>query len=317
MPPPRTHVVPQRDAVALHRVISLLNGKGGVFKTTLASNLSGLLAESGYRVLLNDLDPQGNIAEDLGYTYTDIDDEGKNLAQALSFGDPLTPVRDVRPNLDVIPGGAHLSMATAALAAKATKDPLGAKLALATALAPIAGEYDMVIIDCPPGDDTLQTAAAAASKWLLVPTKTDGSSRKGMSAIAARLSAVLDVNEDLDLLGVVLCGVGANSTSVQRTAREGIVEAFGGDVARDVVFENMVRHSEATGLAVRERGVLVHELDDVVQSGPKWYEVVRGEAKAQAHAPKSAKDVAADLLGVCQEMVQRITKAETEEAAAS
>ncbi|ELB90745.1 putative plasmid partitioning protein ParA, partial [Rhodococcus wratislaviensis IFP 2016] len=67
-----------------------------MFKTTLAANISGLLAESGYKVLLVDLDPQGNIAEDLGYTYAEIDDEGKNLAQALSFGDPIMPVRDVR-----------------------------------------------------------------------------------------------------------------------------------------------------------------------------------------------------------------------------
>ena len=316
MPPPRTHVVPQRDAVALHRVTAVINGKGGVFKTTLAANISGLLAESGYKVLLVDLDPQGNIAEDLGYTYGEIDDEGKNLAQALSFGDPITPVRDIRPNLDIIPGGTHLSMATAALASKATKDPIGAKLALATALAPLAGEYDMVLIDCPPGDETLQTAAAAAAKWLLVPTKTDGSSRKGMAAVASRLTSVMDVNEELELLGVVLVGVGANSTSVQRTAREGIATAFGGD-ADDVVFEKMVRHSEATALAIRERGVLVHELDDVVQSGPKWYEVVRGSAKAQEHAPKSAKEVAADLLAVCQEMVQRITEAEAAEVAAS
>ena len=311
--PPRTQPVPQRDATALHRVIAIINGKGGVFKTTLAANEGGLLAASGYKVLIGDLDPQGNLAEDLGYTGAEVDDEGRNLAQALAFGEPLTPIRDIRPNLDVLPGGTHLEQATAALAAKASKDPEGAKLALAMALAPIAGDYDMILLDCPPGDETLQTAAAAAARWLLVPVKSDASSRKGMAAVVQRLNAVLSVNPDLDLLGVVLTGVGTSATTVQKQARRAIADAFGG--SEDVVFDKTVRHSEATAQATRERGLLVHELDNIVRSGPKWYEVLRGDATAVDLAPKSSTSVADDLLAVTEEMVRRITAAETEEAA--
>lgn len=302
-----------RDAEALRRVVALINSKGGVFKTTLAANIGGLLAASDYKVLVVDLDPQGNVAEDLGYTGTAADDEGRNLAQSLAFGAPLEPARDIRPNLDVVPGGYHLEAATAALSFQATKDPSGAKLALATALTPIAPQYDLILLDCPPVDEFLQTAAAAAARWLLIPLKTDAASRKGMAGVMNRLNAVLPDNPDIDLLGVVLTGIGKSATSVRKQARQAIADAFGGNA--DVIFDQTVRHAEATAFATREKGLLVHELDEFVRNGPKWYEVLQGEAQAQALAPRSSANVAEDLLGVAEEVIRRITAAETEEAA--
>ena len=139
------------------------------------------LAASGYRVLLVDMDPQGNLAEDLGYTGTAIDDAGHALAASLTFGGPLAPSPDVRPNLDVLIGGHHLDAAAAALSSRASKDTRGARLILAQLLAVIAGNYDLVLIDCPPGNEPLQAAAAAAARWALVPVKTDQSSQKGPS----------------------------------------------------------------------------------------------------------------------------------------
>jgi len=217
---------PALNRTALDRVIAVINGKGGVLKTTLTANIGGMLANNGYRVLLVDLDPQGNLAEDLGYTDDDRDDTGRALAQALMFGGGAAPIREVRPNLDVFAGGPALDQATAGLAAKANKDPDGAKLAVAHLLEPIAGDYDMILIDCPPGDETLQTAAVAAARWALVPVKSDKSSRKGLGAVAARLDAVIGVNPTLDLLGVVLVDVGTSAHVVQREAREHIAERF-------------------------------------------------------------------------------------------
>ncbi len=297
------------DRSALDRVIAVINGKGGVLKTTLTANVGGLLASSGYRVLLVDLDPQGNLAEEFGYTDTEADDEGAALAQALMFGGEAKPLTDVRLNLDVFAGGPLLEQATAGLVAKANKDPEGAKLALASVLAPIAHDYDMILIDCPPGDETLQTAAVAAARWALVPVKTDKSSRKGLSAVATRLEAVLPVNPTLDLLGVVLVATGTGSHVIKAEAREHIAELFGSN--GDVTFPATVRHSEATAQATRERGLLVHELDERVRSGPKWYEVRRGEAEAENLAPRTAGSVADDLQAITLEVVRRITEAET------
>lgn len=301
------HQIVSADTYDRERVIAFINGKGGVMKTTLSANVGGLAAASGYRVLIVDFDPQGNLAEDLGYTETDRDDHGRALAAALTFGGAVEPVRGVRENLDVLTGGVHLEQATAALASKAAKDPHGAKLALAALLKPLASDYDLIIIDCPPGDETLQNAALAAARWAVVPIKSDASSRKGLAAVAHRLDAVLEINPSLDLLGVILVGVGKSATAVQERARKLVAEAFQDD---SVLFGGVVRHSEATAQATRERGLLVHELDDAVRKGPKWYEVIRGEAQAQSLAPKSSGSVADDLLAITQEMIARITAAE-------
>lgn len=299
------------DRTGLERVCALVNGKGGVLKTTLTANLGGLLAVSGWHVLLVDFDPQGNLGLDLGYRHQSDDDDGLSMAQSLMFGAPLKPLKNVRPNLDVVPGGSHLDQAAAGLVSLAGKDGQKAKLALAAALSPIAGEYDIIFIDCPPGNEPLQLAALGAAAQIIVPTKTDRGGREGLLQVAKRLESVVDVNPGIDLLGVVIAATSSSARAVQRTVREAIVEAFG---TEEVLFENMVRHAEAPAQAVRERGMLVHELEEQVNSGPKWYEVLRGTAKAGPSQPRSAGNVAEDLHRVAQELVARLEAAESRSA---
>lgn len=293
---------------ALARVVAVVNGKGGVGKTTITANVGGLLAAGGYRVLLVDLDPQGNLGEELGYTGTDRDDSGRGLAQALAFGSELTPLRDVRRNLDVLPGGSDLDMAAAGLTMKAQKVPEAAKLALADGLSDLAGEYDLILIDCPPGQETLQQAALAAARWALIPVKTDASSRKGLRDVARRLDAVVDINPDLDLLGVVLFGVNRTAKRVSETARAAIATDVGAD---DVVLASTVRHVEAAAQETRERGLLVHELEEAVLAGPKWWELRRGRSDdATGPRVRSASGLAEDFQALGEEIVARITAAE-------
>ncbi|BCW12832.1 hypothetical protein NtRootA2_41140 (plasmid) [Arthrobacter sp. NtRootA2] len=300
------------DRTGLDRVCAFVNGKGGVLKTTLTANLGGLLAVSGWRVLLVDFDPQGNLGLDLGYRHTpNVDDDGLGMAQSLMFGAPLAPAKDIRPNLDVVPGGSHLDQAAAGLVSLAGKDGRKAKLALAEALSPLASQYDIIFIDCPPGNEPLQLAALGAAAQIIVPTKTDRGGRDGLLGVAKRLDSVIDVNPGIDLLGVIIAATSSSARSVQRTVREAITEAFG---TEDVLFENMVRHAESPAQAVRERGVLVHELEEQVNSGPKWYEVLRGTAKGGPSQPRSAGNVAEDLHRVAQELVARLETAEQRNA---
>jgi hypothetical protein len=88
--------------------------------------------------------------------------------------------KDVRPNLDVVPGGAELDQAAAGLIAQGSKDGSKAKLALARSLAPIAANYDIIFIDCPPGNEPLQVAALGAASYVVVPAKTDKAGREGL-----------------------------------------------------------------------------------------------------------------------------------------
>lgn len=296
------------DREALQRVIAVINGKGGVQKTTIVANVGGLLAGSGYRVLLVDLDPQGNLAEDFGYTDDpERDDSGHALAAALAFGGTPSPVANVRPNLDVLVGGYHLNGAAAALTQKAGRNSAEAQLALAEILSTIADNYDMVLIDCPPGNEPLQAAAVAAARWALVPVKTDQSSRKGLVDVARRLDDVELVNPGLDLLGVVLVGVGSSASRIRTTARQLISDVLGGD---ERILDATIRHSEATAQAARERGVLVHELDEQVRKGPQWWQIRRGEATSESAGPRTATSVADDLQALANEMVARITESE-------
>lgn len=299
------------DRGTLSRVIAVINGKGGVFKTSLVANVGGLLAEAGSRVLLVDLDPQGNLAEDLGYS--DHGDGGRSLAAALCFGAEPTLLTSIRPNLDVIAGGPELDDAAAFLGAKAQKDRDAAHLALAKMLATVAGEYDLVLLDCPPGNEPLQAAAVAAARYALVPLKTDMSSRKGVAAVAARMDSVVGLNPSLDLLGVVLVGTGTNSKQVHKVTRDHLIADFGTD---EVLFPMTIRHAEATAQACRERGILAHELERELSKAPKWWEIRRGEAKAAHAGPKSASSVAEDLHAVAMEVTRRIATTESQEVSA-
>lgn len=296
------------DRSALNRVVAVVNGKGGVGKTMLTANVGGLLAAGGYRVLLVDLDPQGNLGEDLGYTGTASDDDGLALTQALVFSGPLVPVKEVRPGLDVIVGGANLDMAAAGLTMQSQKAPHTAKLSLATGLVGLAPSYDLIIIDCPPGQETLQQAALAAARWALIPVKTDASSRKGLRDVARRLDAVVDINPDLDLLGVVLFGVNKGATRVIESARAAVLDDLGEGAP---VLATTIRHVEAAAQEARDRGLLVHELEEAVLAGPKWYELRRQGVRHDGPRSKSASGLADDLQLLGTEIIDRITAGES------
>ena len=79
-------MAPAIDRAALHRTIAVLNGKGGVGKTSITANLGGLFSDAGYRVLLVDLDPQGNLGNDLGYLGAGLGDGGEALSAAGTAG---------------------------------------------------------------------------------------------------------------------------------------------------------------------------------------------------------------------------------------
>lgn len=247
------------DRTALRRVIAVANGKGGVGKTSTATHLGGQAAASGRRVLLVDLDPQGNTVEDLGYVN---DDHGASLVRAVMAGTPVRILHDVRPRLDVVPGGEHLNELADHFHSRRLRRRDGedsALLGLARAIAPVAAGYDLVVVDCPPANsDVLQDAALELAKYLLIPTHSDKSSRNGIIEMARRFSYVRQHgNPDLELLGVLLFGVTSSATTVKRAARGWIDGALQGQAP---VFDATIRHVEATAYEVREQGRLAHEL---------------------------------------------------------
>ena len=265
----------------MRRVVAIANGKGGVGKTTLTAGLAGQLAASGSRVLVVDTDPQANLARDLGYAAGD----GSNLSLAITHGLPLELTRSVRDRLDVVPGGPALWDVAPAFTARGAR---GATLpGLGSALDKVKQEkkgadYDVVLVDTPPGEPILQELVFAAADFLIIPTRSDEASLDGLVVVAQRFAAARAVNPDLTLLGVVLFGVRAGSTRMIARVRTALQETLG-DAAP--VFPTSIRYLESAAVDMRSRGVLPHELTQLHRSDTK-----RRLSRLREGAPADAGD---------------------------
>lgn len=294
------------DRPALRRTIAVINGKGGVGKTSVTANLAGLLAAAGYRVLAVDLDPQGNLGNDLGYLGAQLGDGGASLYAAGVSGTAPVPLKDVRPRLDVVTGGEQLHDLSAVLQSRRLSGRGGVE-SLAASVGALAGDYDVTLMDCPPGSDVLQEGALTAARWVLVPTKSDDASRAGLREVARRFTAARVLNPELELLGVVLFGVSSTARRVLRQAREALTVDLGG---AGTVFAATIRHVEAAAVDARARGQLVHELERDVLSGPPWWERRRNPNLQAEPLAASAGSLAGDYQHVADEVLTRLAAAE-------
>ncbi len=265
----------------MRRVVAIANGKGGVGKTTLTAGLAGQLAAAGSRVLVVDTDPQANLARDLGYTSGD----GGNLSLAITHGLPLDVTGGVRDRLDVVPGGPALWDVAPAFTARGARGATlpGLKPALATVKPAKKGtDYDVVLVDTPPGEPILQELVFAAADFLIIPTRSDEASLDGLVVVAQRFAAARAVNPELTLLGVVLFGVRAGSTRLIARVRSALQETLG-DAAP--VFPTSIRYLESAAVDMRSRGLLPHELTQLHRSDTK-----KRLSRLRAGAPADSAD---------------------------
>lgn len=271
----------------IENAVAVINGKGGTGKTSVVANVAGLAAAAGYRVLTIDLDPQGNLGRDLGYTR---DGEGTGtgapLMAALSGHAALAPHLGVRPDLDAVAGGEDLED-WAALASSWRSRGRGPEEALDRALQPLAARYHLILIDCPPGNRELQLLAMAAARFAVIPTKPDEASLDGMVRVARLFDTVRGHNPSLELLGVLLFGIEARATAVRAEVRAQVAAELGDP---DLVFTAEVRHLLAPARDARGRGQLVHEYEQAVLAAPRFYEKGGRDERLAASAPGLAGD---------------------------
>lgn len=294
--------------MGLARCVAVMNGKGGVGKTSIVANVGALAAAAGYRVLLVDLDPQGNLAEDLGYTGADIDDEGQALFAAVATGNPVTASGSARERLDVVAAGERTEELEGLLNMRRQRTPGATVGAVRDALQPISDNYDLILLDCPPGGAALQDAALGAARWLVIPSKTDASSRKGLRTIARRFVEARNAGADVDLLGVVLFGAGSSATSIREQAREELSADLGGVAP---VLDTVIRHSEASARASRRDGRVSHELEADAANLPSWYERLKNPNSIDLRdVPASVTGLAGDYQQLAQEILAKIAAAE-------
>lgn len=217
------------------RVISILNQKGGVGKTTTSVNLAAALGALGKRVLLLDLDPQANAT-----TWMAVESPHPGLLETMVENLPLANLvhETTVPNVWMVPGSLSLSGAERRLAGE-----VGTEFILRGMLKGLDG-YDFVLIDCPPSLGLLTVNALACSREVLIPVVPQILSLDGMQMLFRTVEVVRDrLNHDLHVSGVLLVRVDAR-TKLTREVVEHLRERYGDLVLKTAIREN-VRLAEA------------------------------------------------------------------------
>jgi chromosome partitioning protein len=218
-------------------IISLLNHKGGVGKTTSAVNIGAAMVELGKRVLLIDLDPQANLSISLG-----VPRQKSTIYEAMRGEGELVPYTH-KPGLDVITSSLDLSVAEMELINEA-----GREYILRELLTQVSDDYDFVLIDCPPSLGLLTLNAMTSSRYVLIPLQTEFLAVQGLAKIKQVIDKVkMRLNTQLEMGGVIATMYDSRRV-LNRDVVETIHKYFG-----EKVFNTYIRDNVALAEAPAQR----------------------------------------------------------------
>lgn len=220
------------------RVVALANQKGGVGKTTTAVNLGAGLAELGHRVLLVDLDPQGNATTGLGVNSRNLECSVYDvILRDVPLEDCIEPT-SLR-NLFVCPATIDLAGAEIELVPSFSRE-----MKLKKALEAVISEFDYVLIDCPPSLGLITVNGLAAATEVMVPIQCEYYALEGLSQLLRNVQLVqTNLNPGLELSAIVLTMFDARTKLAEQVVQE-VRDHFGDKVCRNVI-PRTVRLSEA------------------------------------------------------------------------
>lgn len=218
-------------------IISLLNHKGGVGKTTSTINIGAGMVALGKKVLLIDLDPQANLTLSLG-----IPRQKVTIYEALRGEGDLDPY-NVKPGMDVIVSSLDLSGAEMELINEA-----GREYILRELFTPFMTQYDFILIDCPPSLGLLTLNALTCSQYILIPLQTEFLALQGLAKIKQVIDKVkFRLNKNLEIGGVIATMYDSRRV-LNRDVVETIIKYFG-----EKVFKTYIRDNVALAEAPAQR----------------------------------------------------------------
>ena len=229
------------------RIIALCNQKGGVGKTTTSINLAAALAEYGRKVLAVDFDPQGALSAGLGIPTHDVPtiydlllDTKRDAHDAI--------VHSSVDGLDVIPANIDLSAAEVHLVNEVARETI-----LARVLRQVAGEYDVILVDCQPSLGILTVNALTAAHGVIIPLECEFFALRGVALLIETIDKVRDrLNPSITMDGL-LATMYDPRTLHSREVLERVVEAFGDDVLETVIGRTVkVPDASVSGVPITE-----------------------------------------------------------------
>lgn len=224
------------------KIVAFLNQKGGVGKTTTCVNMAGYLGQMGKKVLVLDIDPQGNASSNLGI---EKDSKPKTIYDVIVDDNTIDEVilHTKFENLDIIPSDVDLAGAEIELVQVNNREKIVRNI-----LRKISDKYDYICIDCPPSLGLITVNALTACDSVLIPIQCEYFALEGLSQLMYTIKLVKKhLNENIDVEGVVLT-MKDNRSNLGQSVAQDISKYFGKKVYKTMIPRN-VRLAEAPSFA--------------------------------------------------------------------